>query len=124
VPWRELLLAARPSEVWRARRFADAVGEAFGLDAEQRYAFTFAVNEAVSNAIEHGCPSPEGDIRLWADEEDGELAFYVEDYGCFTPAVQDLSDRGRGLALIAAMIDEVNLSSRDGRTIVRLGKRR
>jgi anti-sigma regulatory factor (Ser/Thr protein kinase) len=123
VPCHELRVAAKPSEVWRVRHFADAVGRLFGLDAEQRHAFTFAVNEAASNAIEHGAPSPEGTIRLWSNEEDGELAFYVEDHGSFSPAAEDVSDRGRGLALIAAMIDQVTLTSRDGRTVVRLCKR-
>jgi anti-sigma regulatory factor (Ser/Thr protein kinase) len=124
VPCEELVLVAEPSEAWRARRFADMIGAAFGFDREQRYAFTFAVNEAVINAIEHGSPSSVGTIRLWAAEEDAAIAFYVEDYGSFSPAAPDVSDRGRGLALIAAMVDEVNVASHDGRTLVRLSKQR
>jgi anti-sigma regulatory factor (Ser/Thr protein kinase) len=125
VPCETLRLVAKPSEAWRARRFADMIGAAFGLDREQRYDFTFAVNEAVSNAIEHGSPSSAGTIRLWAVEEDEALAFYVEDYGSFTAGVAaDVRDRGRGLALIAAVVDDVNVSSRGGRTLVRLSTRR
>lgn len=121
----ELSLVAHPSELWKARAFADEAGAAFGLDEYERYAVAFAVNEAASNAVEHGGSSPEGTIRLSADEEPDALVFYVEDFGWFTPAsaAPDApSDRGRGLALIAALVDEVDLRAGNGSTIVRLCK--
>src|SRR5919202_5894104 len=106
---RELDLPAAPSELVVARRFAQAAAASFGLDEEKSFAFTFAANEAVANAIEHGRPSPQGTIRLQVGEEDGALAFYVEDYGTFTPnapQLEVLPARGRGLAFMAAMVDE------------------
>jgi anti-sigma regulatory factor (Ser/Thr protein kinase) len=123
---REAWLRADPRELTNARGFADRAAEAFGLAEDERYAFTFAVNEAVSNAIEHGSPSPDGTIRLSTAVEDGALAFYVWDWGCFTPdatAPQALPERGRGLAFMAAMVDEVDLRRVDDATVVRLAKR-
>ena len=110
-----------------AREFAQSAADSFGLDDRQSYGFTFAVNEAVSNAIEHGCPSPRGTIRLQASEEDGGLAFYVEDQGTFVPKVADgeaLPARGRGLAFMAVMVDEVDVRQEESGTVIRLFKRR
>jgi anti-sigma regulatory factor (Ser/Thr protein kinase) len=126
-PERELWLLAHPSQLREARGFADEAASSFGFDEAERYAFTFAVNEAVSNAIEHGSPSPEGTIRLCVAEENGSLALYVQDYGTFAPdapAVDALPHRGRGLAFMAAMVDEIDLRQDPGSTIVRLSKRR
>jgi anti-sigma regulatory factor (Ser/Thr protein kinase) len=124
---RVLDLVADPSELITARRFADAAAERFGMDDGERYAFTFAVNEAVSNAIEHGRSSPQGTIRMQVGEEAGALVFCVEDYGTFTPkapAVEALPERGRGLAFMAAFVDEVDVRRGDNGTLVRLYKRR
>ncbi|MGH2804352.1 MAG: ATP-binding protein, partial [Thermoleophilaceae bacterium] len=96
------------------------------LDERERYEFTFAVNEAVSNAIEHGRPSPHGTIRLQSAEEDGALVLYVEDHGTFAPkaaGLEALPERGRGLAFMAAVVDEVDVCRGAGGTLVRLCKR-
>jgi serine/threonine-protein kinase RsbW len=125
---RELLeLKADAGQLATARRFVDAAAARFGLEDQDRYEFTFAVNEAVSNAIEHGDPSPDGTIRLHVAAEDGGLVFEVEDHGTFTPgppAFDPLHERGRGLALMAATMDEVDVRRSATGTVVRLCKRR
>jgi anti-sigma regulatory factor (Ser/Thr protein kinase) len=124
---RRLDLRAVASELVTARRFADAAAERFGLDEQERYSFTFAVNEAVSNAIEHGRSSPEGTIRVNVAEEAEALVFCVEDYGSFAPkapGVETLPERGRGLAFMAAFVDEVDVTRGAHGTLVRLCKRR
>jgi anti-sigma regulatory factor (Ser/Thr protein kinase) len=124
---RELDLRAEPTELGTARRFADVAAARFGMDEDERYAFTFAVNEAVSNAIEHGRSSREGTIRMQVAVEEGALVFSVEDYGTFAPkapTVDTLPERGRGLAFMAAFVDEVDVRRGDHGTLVRLCKRR
>jgi anti-sigma regulatory factor (Ser/Thr protein kinase) len=124
---RRMDLRAVPSELVTARQFADAAAERFGLDEQERYAFTFAVNEAVSNAIEHGCSSPDGTIRMNVAEEADALVFCVEDFGTFAPkapGVETLPERGRGLAFMAAFVDEVDVTRGAHGTLVRLCKRR
>jgi anti-sigma regulatory factor (Ser/Thr protein kinase) len=124
---RALDLRAEPTELGTARRLAYSAAERFGLDDEERYTFTFAVNEAVSNAIEHGRSSPEGTIRMQIAVEDGALVFRVEDYGTFAPkapTVDTIPERGRGLAFMAAFVDEVDVRRGEHGTLVRLAKRR
>jgi serine/threonine-protein kinase RsbW len=123
----QLELKADPGELATARRFVDAAAARFGLEDQDRYEFTFAVNEAVSNAIEHGDPSPDGTISMQVGEEDGALVFEVEDHGTFAPdppAVDPLHVRGRGLAFMAATMDEVDVRRGANGTVVRLCKRR
>ena len=62
---RELRLRPRASELSRARAFASAAAERFGLDARERHDFKLATNEAVANAIEHGRACSDGTIHLW-----------------------------------------------------------
>jgi anti-sigma regulatory factor (Ser/Thr protein kinase) len=123
----QLELRADPGQLVAARRFVDAAAARFGLEDQDRYEFTFAVNEAVSNAIEHGRPSPDGKIRLHVIAEDDVLVFEVEDHGTFAPgppALDALHERGRGLAFMAATMDEVDVRRGSNGTVVRLCKRR
>jgi anti-sigma regulatory factor (Ser/Thr protein kinase) len=124
---RTLDLRAHPSELIAVRRFADTAAVRFGLGERERFDFTFAVNEAVSNAIEHGRSSPDGTIRLNVAAEGDTLVFCVEDYGTFVPkapAVDVFAERGRGLAFMAAVVDEVDVRRGETGTVVRLCKRR
>lgn len=121
--FRELLLRQDARELRRARWLADAAAVEHGLDADEQFRFTFAVNEAVANAIEHGAPSPEGHILVRCSSDGRELSFEVHDWGTFAPAVaptEAMQDRGRGLALMATMVDEVDVSPGAESTVVRL----
>jgi anti-sigma regulatory factor (Ser/Thr protein kinase) len=124
---RELWVSAEPAELAQTRRLADEAAASYGLREDDRFAFMFAVNEAVSNAIEHGSPSPDGTIQLRFAEEPEALVFCVRDYGRFAPKplVRDETDtRGRGLAFMAAMVDRVDVCRGSTGTLVRLSKRR
>jgi serine/threonine-protein kinase RsbW len=123
----ELVLRAEPCQLATARRFVEGAAAGFGFAERERYELAFAVNEAVSNAIEHGRPSPEGTIRVVVAAEDGALVFSVEDYGTFVPKasmLEALPERGRGLAFMAAVVDEVDVCRGPTGTVVRLCKRR
>jgi anti-sigma regulatory factor (Ser/Thr protein kinase) len=120
---RELWLRPDPRELRRARWLAEAAAVDHGLDEDESFRFKFAVNEAVANAIEHGEPSEDGYILLRARPQGDDLCFEVHDWGSFRPdlaGADSLSDRGRGLALMAAMVDEVDVRPRGGTTVVRL----
>lgn len=124
---RELSIPADVSKVGEVRDFADAAAEAFGFDAEDRYRIKLAATEAVANAVEHGASSADDTIRLRAVDEDGALTFYVTDPGKFVPRVVPrgaLPERGRGLAFIGQLMDEVDLTPGDDGTVIRFSKRR
>ena len=111
-------------ELRRARWLADTAAAEHGLDADAQFRFTFAANEAVANAIEHGEASPEGHIVVRSSSSAaGDLTFEVRDWGTFTPHLSEadaLPDRGRGLALMATMVDEVDVAPTGDSTVVRL----
>jgi anti-sigma regulatory factor (Ser/Thr protein kinase) len=119
----ELWLTADPAELVTARRFAEAAARDFGLDADACFRFTLAVNEAVANAIEHGAPSAEGHVLLRISTRGDSLSFEVRDWGRFSVRwrhPEELPERGRGLALMASLVDEVDLKPSDDSTVVRL----
>jgi len=119
-------LVAEPTELAKTRRLADEAAASYGLAEPERFAFAFAVNEAVSNAIEHGSPSPEGTIRVRFTQERDALVFCVRDYGKFKPQAMAHglpASRGRGLVLMASMVDELNLCRDPKGTRVSLSKR-
>jgi serine/threonine-protein kinase RsbW len=123
----ELWLPAEPTELAETRRLADEAGAKYGLKGEDRFAFTFAVNEAVSNAIEHGSPSPEGTVHVRFTEQRDALVCCVRDFGQFTPKAaphDELGTRGRGLVFMASMVDRIDLCRGSSGTLVRLSKRR
>ena len=124
---RELELPADAGELKRARDFISEAAAEFGFDDGTRRDVVFAANEAVTNALQHGAPSPDGTIRIRVIEEDDALAVYVWDWGRFharAPEFGPLAERGRGLDFIAAVVDEVEISADGDTTRIRLAKRR
>jgi anti-sigma regulatory factor (Ser/Thr protein kinase) len=121
----ELHLLARRSELGVARKYAEDVAAAFVLDPDSRYEFVYAVNEAVTNAIRHGASDEEDMIHMSISADADRLTFAVRDRGTFVMPVVDgieTSEGGRGLALMASLVDEVDLHIDPGGTTVRLSK--
>ena len=119
----ELPLRAEPTALTVARGFADAAAAELGLDEDARFRFTLAANEAVANAIEHGAPRADGTVLLRISSDSARLCFEVHDCGGFEvdwSAPDPLSERGRGLPLMAALVDEVDLRPGPEGTVVRL----
>jgi serine/threonine-protein kinase RsbW len=123
----ELRLPALRSALDVARRYVEEVTAAFGFDADSCYELVFAVNEAVTNAIRHGAADEQGLISLSIVADADRLTFVVRDCGTFGIPVLDTdtrSEHGRGLALMASLVDEIQLRIKPGSTIVRLSKAR
>jgi anti-sigma regulatory factor (Ser/Thr protein kinase) len=101
------------SELVRAREFADAAAVRFGLDQKGCEDFRLAASEAVANAIDHGLPCWDGAIHMWTMEGEGTLTLGVRNGGDFffgAPAADPMAERGRGLRMIAQLVDAVALS--------------
>jgi serine/threonine-protein kinase RsbW len=121
----ELRFPAHSSELGAARRYAEEAAAAFGFDADGCHECVFAVNEAVTNAIRHGAPDERGLIYLGVAADDDRLTFTVRDAGTFAIPVPETtmsSEHGRGLALMASLMDEVQLRIEPGSTVIRLSK--
>jgi serine/threonine-protein kinase RsbW len=122
-----LRLDAHPTEVSRARRFARTAATRFGMSHPEAEDFTLAASEAVANAIEHGSPCHDGAIHVWATEHAGTLTLGVRNGGefGFGPREPDpFGERGRGLTLIAGLVDRVALRHLNGHTQLELTKGR
>ena len=80
-----------------------------------------AVNEACTNCIEHGYRDVDtGVIQVEATLEEGRIVICVADFGFWrTPPVEP-STRGRGLPIIDAMSDDVQLDSSTSGTTVKI----
>jgi anti-sigma regulatory factor (Ser/Thr protein kinase) len=121
----ELHVLARRSELGVARKYAEDVAAAFGLNEDSRYEFVYAVNEAVTNAIRHGASDEEDMIHMSIIADADRLTFAVSDRGTFVMSDGDGADTsagGRGLALMASLVDEVDVHIDPGGTTVRLSK--
>jgi len=122
----ELRIAARPGELALARKYAEDAAVEFGLHADACQDFALAANEAVTNAIRHGEPDEHGHIRLRASFRGECLTLTVQDQGTFKfpIAARPDADHGRGLAIMASLMDEVVLTIGRAGTTVRLCKQR
>ena len=118
-----------PAELERlhdAREWAGRVAAAAGLGEEDRFQVKLATSEAVTNAIIHGSSGRSSHITLSASTEDGLLSFEVSDGGTtFTPGEEPvrLIEGGRGLDLVAMVMDEVQLIRREEGGLLRFAKR-
>ena len=123
---RQCVIPAQLSRVAEARDFAESAAADFGFDDGRRYEIKTATSEAVANAIEHGSAREEDAVLLRAVDEDGILAIYIGDGGQFRPPPsppEALSERGRGLAVINGLVDEIDLRTGHRGTVLRFAKR-
>ncbi len=121
----ELRLLARASDLGVAREFVERAASRFGLDAEDAFDLVLATNEAVTNAIRHGSADEHGRILLFVVAVGDRLTLVVRDYGNFTPSRSDSRlDGGRGLGMMRALTDRLDLQADPLGTTVRLSKDR
>ncbi len=117
---------ADPASTSVARAFVVQAAQDLGCDRTATEAFRLGITEAVANAVEHGAPCDNGLISVSVYLEAGCLTTEVGDCGDFQAARQpanDLEERGRGLPLMFAVMDHVEVDAVPGRTVVRLAKR-
>ncbi|HEX2302286.1 MAG TPA: ATP-binding protein [Gaiella sp.] len=94
-----------------------------------------AVTEACGNAVRYARPSDESVILVKFTIDDGSIEICVEDEGPGpgsvvvregrAPVSGDLSESGMGLAIIRALVDELEIRGRDDAqgTLLRMRKR-
>ncbi len=94
------------------RRFVEEVAVGVGLDAEKIFDLKVAVSEACANAVEHaGSKTPL--LEVSAFRSAGRLTFTVTDNGAFrtpTPGRREDDNRGLGIPLMVALVDDVTFS--------------
>jgi anti-sigma regulatory factor (Ser/Thr protein kinase) len=125
---RESWLPAEPASASRARALVKEAAAERGLDADGAWSLMLAATEAVSNAIVHGTPCSDGDegilLRLlpW---NGGGLCVEVCDCGRFASAPLPPgpeASHGRGMPIIAAVVDLFEVVPEGPLTRVRFAK--
>jgi serine phosphatase RsbU (regulator of sigma subunit)/anti-sigma regulatory factor (Ser/Thr protein kinase) len=117
----DLELPAEPGALTDLRRRLRAWLEQAGAEEQEAYDVVLAACEAAANAIEHAYGPGEAKFGVAARVDEGEVTIEVRDYGAW----RDQRDprRGRGLAVMRELMDEVSVTSDDGGTNVQLRRR-
>ena len=111
-------LPADPSALGPLRRRIGRFLEAAGASEDERFDITLAASEAAMNAIEHAYGPRDAEFELEASAEGGEVVVTVRDSGAWRE--QRGTDRGRGLGIIRALMDELEVIPASGGTTVRM----
>jgi serine phosphatase RsbU (regulator of sigma subunit)/anti-sigma regulatory factor (Ser/Thr protein kinase) len=111
--------SAIPMAVPIVRRTLQRFLRALELDDDRVYAMITAVGEATANAVEHAYVQCPGIVRLRVTHSDGALRVTVEDDGRWKQA-QKRDERGRGLPLMRALMDGVEIRTNQSHTAIHL----
>jgi serine/threonine-protein kinase RsbW len=109
-----------PADLAPVREFVRTEAAAQGLPRPRADLLTVAVSELATNTLQHTAGG--GVVRVWA--EDGRVCCEVVDqgappaFGRDMPAAHEV--RGRGLAIVERICDEVAVGTGPGGTCVRL----
>jgi serine phosphatase RsbU (regulator of sigma subunit)/anti-sigma regulatory factor (Ser/Thr protein kinase) len=114
-----ITLAAVPSQSQRGRRALQRFARESGIARPRADDFVLASCEALNNAIEHAYRSRPGNIRLQARKSDDSVVVTVFDEGSWKEEPPD-ADRGRGLTIMHALSDGVDIRCDERGTAVRL----
>ncbi len=121
---RELSMSTDGVDLDAARRLIEETAGDLGFDDAAIWDMKCAVTEALTNALEHGSPSGDGLIHLRLGRDHGDMLLEVWGGGKPNGAPHvDATHRGRGIAIMTALMDDVELRRNDGDTVVRLVKR-
>jgi anti-sigma regulatory factor (Ser/Thr protein kinase) len=117
----DLKLPADPATLAGLRRtLRDWLSRA-GADEDEVRDIVLATVEAAANAVEHAYGPGEAHFELDAHSVDGEVTVTVRDYGSWRS--ESDPHRGRGLGVMRAAMDGVEVSSETEGTTVRLRRR-
>jgi anti-sigma regulatory factor (Ser/Thr protein kinase) len=114
-------LPTNPKALGTLRRTVGRWLEPLGASTVESNDIQVSCHEACSNAMEHGYRFREAMIDVNAEFDGSEVLLTVADSGSWREKRD--SDRGRGLDLIRALMDDVEIAAGEGGTVVRMRKR-
>jgi len=109
------------------RNEVESMAYSCGFGESEIYQMKVAVSEAAANAIEHGSPlGSKNEIHLVIECDPDKIVIEIIDQGVFRARLPVTdgrpSHRGRGIFLMTALMDEVNITETQEGTAVRLVK--
>jgi serine/threonine-protein kinase RsbW len=125
---RESWLPAAPEGAPQARALVREAASELELDGPTTYDLMLATTEAFANAVEHGEPCERGGIFLRVERRDRCIGVEISDCGgCFptngASSRKPGNEGGRGISIIAAVMDSLEVRPDPGMTRVRFEKR-
>ena len=123
---RQAWLPAAPEGAPQARAIVRDIASELGLDGETTWELMLATTEVFANAVEHGKPCDRRGILLSMEVEDHHLGVEICDCGCFpgdARSSKPAGEGGRGIPLITAVMDHLEVVQGSGTTRVRFEKR-
>jgi serine/threonine-protein kinase RsbW len=124
---RETWLPATPASAQVARSIVREAAAKAGLEGEPAWDLMLASTEAVANAVQHGKPWPNDCVLFVTEPCPRGLRVEVCDLGTFDSALEPApldATCGRGIQIIAALVDRLEVRNGDGPTLVRFEKHR
>jgi serine/threonine-protein kinase RsbW len=122
---RESWLPAVPESARLARAIVREAASELRLDGATTWDLMLATTEAFANAVEHGAPC-DGGIFLRIEGGTDGMGVEVSDCGCYAPGAGSRKPEGlggRGIPIIAAVVDHIEIVPDTGSTSVRFEKR-
>jgi serine/threonine-protein kinase RsbW len=123
----ESWLPSAPASATEARALVRDAASELRLDGPTTWELMLATTEAIANAVEHGEPCDRRGIFLRMQVIDGSFEVEVRDCGGCYPAESRSSkpdeQGGRGISIIAAIMDRLEIVPSTGLTRVRFEKR-
>jgi serine/threonine-protein kinase RsbW len=114
-------VVASATQLARVRARVGQWTAGLGMDHEQVRDVVLAIDEAVSNAVEHGYAGRAGMVTLFAacNEKSGDVQVIVSDNGAWRAPPADPGSRGRGLRMMKGLADKFDITKdRTGTTVV------
>ena len=122
---KEISLASNSASLAEARQVIGETAAELGYDDAAIWELKLAATEALMNAIEHGTPSEDGMVHLRLAQEHGDMLLEVWGGGeAEVDPMSNGSNRGRGISIMTALMDEVELKRNSEDSRIRLAKRR
>ena len=118
----DIEIPSDPTVLATLRRRLRAWLDLRGVSEQERDDAVLSISEACNNSIEHAYGGGSGPIRLLLEHRAGALDIAVEDQGTWRPPVPN-PERGRGLDVMRAVMDETGIEHDRGGTRVLLSRR-
>ena len=117
----EMTLEAEPSVLATLRRALGRWLMSEGVAEEQVFSITLAASEAAANAIEHAYGAQESTFTVSGVHDGDEVRIVISDEGRWRASRP--YGRGRGLAIMRALVDDARIERRSDGTSVTLFKK-
>lgn len=89
------------------------------IDSDRQFSIITSVGEAVANSVEHAYTGEPGTVALRVEVDGLAVRVQIEDAGRWRPAQRE-DERGRGIPMMRALMDRVEIRTDHSRTQIRM----